>query len=221
MLFATRVFRSQAPWRVNLQVFSPSGDFFVMIRKIMNKLWKPAVEIMIIAVLILLALWSSKVAVENEFVRFFAHEFGYLGIFVASVANALNPIVQIPMVAFLPLLTNLGLDKWMIIGAITFAVFIVDVAVFILVKLGGKYVHGKRFKDKDPGMKNFYKDSGWIPSFVLFFYEAAVPLPNELIIIPMAFKGYRLIPLMPAMLLGNLVFNILAAEGFIAISKFL
>lgn len=187
----------------------------------MRKFWKPAVEIIIIAVVILLALWSSKVAVGNEFIGLFAEEFGYLGVFVSSVANALNPIIQFPMVAFLPLLIGFGLEKWMLIFIITFAMFIVDVVVFILVKMGGKYMHQRKIKDKGIDVSSFYKDSSWMPTLILFFFESAVPLPNELVIIPLAFRGHRLIPLMPAMLFGNLAFNILAAEGFIAISQFL
>jgi len=187
----------------------------------MNKLWKPAVEIMLVLILIVIALWSSKVAVDNEFVRLFATEFGYLGVFVTSVVNALNPIVQFPMVAFLPLLVNLGLDKWRIILVVTFAMFLVDVVVYILVKMGGKYIYRRKLKEKGMSFRGFYKRNNWSLSFLLFLFEAVVPLPNELIIIPLAYRGHRLIPFMPAMLFGNLTFNILAAEGFITITKFL
>lgn len=187
----------------------------------MNRFWKLVFKIFFIVALVLAVLWSSKVAAKSEFIRLLAVEFGYLGIFLSSVANALNPFVQFPMAAFIPFFTDIGLDKWMIIFIITFAMFIVDVVVFVLVKMGGKYMYNRRFKDKDTYLKNFYKEHHWAPPLALFFFESVVPLPNELVIIPLAFKGYRLIPLMPAMLFGNLVFNTLAAEGFMAITQFL
>ena len=53
----------------------------------------------------------------------------------------------------------------------------------------------------------------FLPLGLLFLYAAFVPLPNELLVIPMAFMRYSMAAVMTAVLFGNVIFNTMWAFG--------
>jgi hypothetical protein len=57
--------------------------------------------------------------------------------------------------------------------------------------------------------------------FFLALYAAFAPLPNELLVIPMAFAGYRLRYIFPTVLIGNFLFNTTFALGITSLLNFL
>lgn len=52
---------------------------------------------------------------------------------------------------------------------------------------------------------------------MLFLYAALVPFPNEILIIPLAFTGYRVLYILPPLLVGNGIFNLLAGFGIVSL----
>ena len=56
-----------------------------------------------------------------------------------------------------------------------------------------------------------------LPFVVMFLYAALAPIPNEVLVIPLAFLRYPLLWIFTAVLAGNLIFNSLVAFGVIRI----
>ena len=52
-----------------------------------------------------------------------------------------------------------------------------------------------------------------LPYGLLFLYAAFAPIPNELVVIPLAFMRYSLPGVMTTVLCGNVIFNSLVASG--------
>ncbi len=52
-----------------------------------------------------------------------------------------------------------------------------------------------------------------LPYGLLFLYAAFAPVPDELVVIPLAFERYSLPGVMVAVLLGNVIFTSLTAFG--------
>ena len=59
----------------------------------------------------------------------------------------------------------------------------------------------------------------WSPALALFLFASLAPFPNEIIVVPMAFLGYRFTYVLLPVFLGNMVFNSIYAIGAINILK--
>lgn len=91
-------------------------------------------------------------------------------------------------------------------------------SVFFLARAGKDIVSesvGEKIFEKFWSMpEKYYR----YPLGLLFIFAALAPLPNEIVLIPLAlFFGYSLKELLPVVLAGNLIFNILFAKGLLNI----
>ena len=59
----------------------------------------------------------------------------------------------------------------------------------------------------------------WSPVLILFLFASLVPFPNEIMVIPMAFLGYRSVYILLPVFFGNMVFNSIYAIGVANVIK--
>ncbi len=174
----------------------------------------------IVFLVLVFAWWASKYVADNIEVQEVIAEFGYLGVFIVSVISGFNVFIPVPAVSFLPILVESGLNFWISIIVITLGMTLGDSLGYLLGYVGRAvtdvektYIFRKLHKIK--------VKRKWLPILILVIYSGFAPLPNEAMVIPMAVLGYEYKYILPAILLGNLIFNTLAAFGIISLFNIL
>lgn len=184
-----------------------------MVNSFIKTNYKQAIVVFVIAIF---AFWLSKLTLENDSIQSIVSAYGYAGIFLISAISGFNLIIPIPVATFLPVFLNAGLDFWYVILAISFGMTMGDTLGFLVGKAGKVVltVHMRRMMKK---LEGWQKKNPKSPLIFLSIYSAIAPLPNELVVVPLAFMGYRLKHVFPIIFIGNFIFNILLAKGIITI----
>jgi len=180
------------------------------------------VRFFIIIVIMVIAFKVAFVARDSEVLRQFVLSFGYVGILVIAFISGLNLIVPIPAVAFMPLFIESGFSFWITLGVITVGMTIADSVAYWLGREGRSIVSEAQRKGRlITYFDKLLKKGDKMPMIVLLLYAAFAPLPNEVLVIPMGFVGYRLSHIFPIVLIGNAIFNILFAFGVVSLFNLL
>ena len=162
------------------------------------------------------ALWLSIFVSESEVAQELVAKYGYLGIFVMGTVSGFNLAFPVPAVAFVPVFTASGLSAVPAVILMALGMTLGDLAGYFIGRAGHEVL-----------LKNHNSDNGILgkfreklrraPLLLLFLYIAFVPFPNEILVIPMGFIGYRLKHIFPVILAGNMIFNTLASLAFLGI----
>lgn len=176
-------------------------------------------KIVFIIIFILFAIFISVEARENEFIRRSINDYGYLGIFIISLISGFNLVVPIPAITFLPAFVESGLNEYWIILLITAGMATADSIAFFIGKTGKQIALSGAQKGLLNKLEGIRQRSHGIPIVLLFLFAAFAPLPNEVILIPIAILGYRFITILPVIFLGNFIFNILVGAGILNLSR--
>ncbi len=185
--------------------------------KKLEKILQYCIKIGLAAVIILFAFWLEKIATHNEFVKIIAAKFGYAGTFVVAFISGFNLIIPVPAVSFVPLLVASGLNKWGLIAVLTLGMTAADAAACLL---------GKKFRErleirmekKIAHYKEIHDRHHWAPLAILFLVASVAPLPNEVLVIPLAVIGYSAKQIVPPVFFGNMIFNYLSAQGIMTLA---
>jgi membrane protein YqaA with SNARE-associated domain len=156
--------------------------------------------------------WLSSFVSGSEKIQEIILRFGYIGIFFVAVVSGFNVVVPLPAISFLPALTEAGLGFWTSIIVITLGMTFGDGLGYLLGYLGrtvSDIEETKIFRK----LREIKQKREWLPIVFLAAYAAVGPLPNEVAVIPLAIMGYKFRYIFPAVFIGNLIFNILAAYG--------
>ncbi len=154
---------------------------------------------------------SSRLAYQAE-VLAVVDSFGYFGIFLVSFISGFNVVVPIPVIGFWQLFVEAGLAVWGVIAVITFGMTLGDMVGFMIGKTG-RSIESKAVHAHVARIDTVTRKYRVGPMVLLFLYACFAPAPNELIVMPLAFMGYRLKIMFPILLLGNAVFNTLVVLG--------
>ena len=176
---------------------------------------KPIISLAVIILIFFVSTSFSKEVRETAFVQEIVLEYRYIGVLTTSFISGLNLIVPIPAIAFLPLFFAAGLDLSMTILIITIGVTLADSFAYLVGSVGRKLVSSPRQVKITNQFQRIRNRYSFLPLVILFLSAAFVPLPNEIIIIPLAFLGYHLYQIFPVLLIGNATFNILSAIGIL------
>lgn len=173
---------------------------------------KLTASIAVVVAVIVLAIWLGILAKENEFIQNAVLNYGYIGVFFLSIVSGFNIIVPIPIAAFFPLLIASGLNQWITILVVAVGTTVADTLSYLIGRIG-RQLMSPRTEQTLERFEKMKSRARYLPFIFLFFFAAFVPLPNELLIIPLAFLGYHLKHLIPVVFLGSLIFNTLAMFG--------
>lgn len=183
----------------------------------MKNVFKTFLKLLALIVFVGLVVYLGQVAQESETVRNMVVNYGYGGIFLIALISGFNLVVPIPAISFLPLFVESGLNYWITIVFITAGMAMADVVVYLLGKAGKKALTNSQGEKVLVWFRNIQEKHPHLPLFLLFIFATAVPLPNELLVIPLAFLNYRLLQVFPIVLVGNFIFNLLYAQGIFRI----
>lgn len=173
-------------------------------------------QIVIIVFVIIGVIWLNRLAIDSEFFRNITERFGYIGMFFAAIASGFNLLVPIPIIGFFPFFVDIGLSPILIILTISVGMMIGDAFGYLIGKAGRNVVllKNRKMVRRLEKIQTRYSKG---PIVIMWLYASFVPLPNEVLVIPMGFLGYKLRNIMIAVFFGNILFNSLVAFGIFKI----
>ena len=190
-----------------------------MVKKIIEENHSHTVRLLLVLFAIALALWASWAIKDNELVSELVGRFGYVAIFLVAVVSGFNLVVPIPAVSFFHVFLASGLNAFTLIVVISSGMALADFIGYLLGK-AGRHIALSTFEVKV--MNKFERVKArwnWSPTLALFLFSSVVPLPNEIVVIPMGFMGYKPISVFPPLFFGHMIFNSLYAFGAINVIK--
>lgn len=178
------------------------------------------IKIITVLAVLLFAVLATVIVREYESLQDIALSYGYAGVFLASIVSGFNIISVVPVVAFVPVFIAAGLHLWAVIAIIIIGTTIADMISYAIAYFGKQIMltHIQKAIMRLEALRVRYHTS---PMVALFFFAALVPLPNEILIIPMVFLGYTLRHILIPVLLGNALFTILSTLGVVSLFNLL
>lgn len=169
-----------------------------------------ALRLVLIAGVVAAVVWANLYASDHELVRQATQRFGYPGIFVAAAISGFNLVVPIPVIAFFPFFMEIGLAPVPTVLVIAVGMTVGDLVGYLV----GRTARGV-VRPKEGGIVQRLEALGEkyprTPLLVMFLYAAFAPVPNELLVLPLAFLRYPVAGIFLAVLAGNMIFNSLMA----------
>ena len=182
-------------------------------------MWNPIFKLIGIAFIFVLAFWLARTAQDSSIIADIVLQYGYVGIFIISVISGINVIVPIPAVSFVPLFLEVGFGFWTMIATMVAGLTVADLLGYAIGRSGrelaSSWNHKKIFRRLDSMKSKHY----FVPIIALFFFASLVPFPNEVLVIPLGFLGYRFIHVFIPLFLGNIIFTIFTSFGVINLFK--
>lgn len=171
-----------------------------------------AIRLLLIAAVVALVVWGNLYASEHDLVRQATQRFGYPGIFVAAAISGFNLVVPIPVIAFFPFFMEVGLRPVPTVMVIALGMTAGDLVGYLLGRTARDVV-----RPREGGvirrLESLRERHPRLPLVIMFLYAAFAPLPNEVLVLPMAFLRYPVAGIFAAVLAGNMIFNGLVAFG--------
>ncbi|MFH1286618.1 MAG: hypothetical protein ABII02_02605 [Candidatus Magasanikbacteria bacterium] len=174
---------------------------------------KTLLKILFVCLFIFLIFWVNKFAFDNGVIKNIVSTFGYTGILFTAVISGFNVVVPVPIIAFFPFFMELGFHPIIAVLVIAFGMSVGDFFGFLIGSAGREVIKPKEGKILKR-LEDMREKHSLLPLVFMFFYAAFMPIPNELVVIPLAFLGYRMWKVMTVIFLGNIIFNTIAAFGF-------
>lgn len=174
-------------------------------------------RLFILALVLIAALWVATSIGDYESIRTIIASWGYPALFLVAVVSGFSLVAPVPAVAFVPLVVAAGLNFWIAIIIVIVGMTIGDGFGIFLGSTGRSALEewiSIRWIDR---IERFIGKWKLKPEILAFFYAAFVPLPNELLFVPLAFLKKKVSHLLLAAFLGNAVFNMIAAGILVGI----
>lgn len=169
--------------------------------------------------LFFVTLFMAQFIGRNEVVQEFVASFGYVGIFATAIISGFNVIVPIHAATFTPLFVAAGFPLPGIIICLVLGITISDLVSFWVGVTGKHFAHEKYGKQL-MRLEAMTARKWWLPIAFLFAWSIIAPVPNELILIPLAVIGVPFRRVIIPLLAGNTIHMTLVIYGVIKIFHF-
>lgn len=176
-------------------------------------LYQAVLLLLVVAAVFSLSLWIAS----NESVLGAITHYGYWGAFLISIISGFNLVIPVPAASFVPLFLSAGLSLPILILIISVGMTLADFLGYLIGKTGRTALKATKHLPQWARSETWNDKSNFWIGGAVFLYAAFIPLPNELIVIPLALIGHRLTAIAPVLLLGNITFNLIASWGFISL----
>jgi membrane protein YqaA with SNARE-associated domain len=144
--------------------------------------------------------------IEN-WLRDFAVQYGYLGVFLISLVGAMSIFVPIPYTVVIFILGGFAsFDPFLIAVAAGLGAAIGEFSGY-LIGMGGRKVIGDKYKKRMDFLTKLFKKLGPIAIFVF----ALTPLPDDLLFIPLGVMRYGILQAFIPALIGKFFSNLIIA----------
>lgn len=163
------------------------------------------------------AMWFGIFVSENNVAQQLVARYSYIGALLLGVISGFNFVVPIPAAAFIPTFKAAGESVAMAIAFTTLGMTIGDLVGYFIGKAGREVVLLEKHRGKIGFLEKVKERHHWTPLLLLFLFAAFIPFPNEILVAPLAFIGYRLKYIFPIALAGNAIFNLIASLLFLGV----
>ncbi|HWO07515.1 MAG TPA: hypothetical protein VNM40_02935 [Candidatus Paceibacterota bacterium] len=177
---------------------------------------KSLLRLVFLAATLATAFWLGSIANENAAVQNLITSGGYLGVFLFSIINGFNIVVPIVTASFVPALVAAGLNPYFAIAVISLGMTIADCAAYFLARLGRVHLTETQTVVARI-LRRAEKRQHWLPLVLLALFAAFVPIPTEVVLIPLGLLGYRSHSVVPIVFVGNALFNSIVGLGSISL----
>jgi membrane protein YqaA with SNARE-associated domain len=174
-------------------------------------------KVLLVMLILFAALWLANSALESQKVLDYVSQYGYAGIFATSIVSGFNVVVPIPIVAFFEVFMESGLNFWFVILLITIGMTIGDGVGYLIGNASRDVAIFDKHSATVAKLQKFHDRNNLMPLGVMFLYASLAPLPNEIVVIPLAFLKYSARDVLAVVFAGNFIFNLLGALGVIGL----
>lgn len=158
------------------------------------------------------AILMAQFISQNETANQVIAEFGYVGVLILAIISGLNPVLPLPAATLTPLFTEAGLTIPLVIISLTIGTLIADFIGFSLGHISRTSV-AKRYPKQFATFTSLGSQRKRLIFVFVSFYAALMPLPNEIILIPLAVAGVSFPFLLLPLFIGNLINQSLLVYG--------
>jgi len=169
----------------------------------------------LIVVLVAAVIVGQYISSNESFVQLIA-TFGYAGVFVAAIIAGVNVILPVPAAAFTPVFIEAGLTTPLIIISLAAGTLVADLIGYLIGHTSRELLAAKHPRVLALTQKVSTKHPVIVVSFVAL-YAGFVPLPNELILIPLALGGVPWRWLVLPLFFGAIMIQTLLVTGVSAL----
>jgi membrane protein YqaA with SNARE-associated domain len=163
-----------------------------------------------LGVLLAIATWASEAEMAHDIFR----SIGVPGLFGLSVLSGFGPV---PIITFFPALLEAGFTPVVALVTISLGMTTADCVGALIGRLG-RAVVSPRGSAFSAWVERNHQEHPFVLWGGLMFYAAFVPLPNKLLVIPMVWLGISPVRILPAVFIGNFIFNAIAANGLLYVT---
>ena len=157
---------------------------------------------------------------ESGWVEGFVSRSGIIGAIVVAFVCGLNFIVPVPPATFAPIFIEAGVSPYLVITGFVIGTTIADSLSYLLGWIGKTYAESAYPKTTER-LHRFMDRHAYYVLPVTFAYFAFAPLPNEILLIPLALSGYRFRMLLIPMVLGSVFHHSLLVLGYQSVFEWL
>lgn len=178
-----------------------------------HTIWAKRVGLGVLALAMLSGIFLlATIISDDKAAQELVQRLGYVGVLIVSFIAGLNAIVPVPAGSFVPIFLAAGLSMPLIIATLVVGTTLADLLAFYVGMKGREFAAAQH-----PRVINFttWLRSGKEPYIIpgVFLYAAFSPIPNELILIPLALAGVRFRTLVLPLFLGTIVYQTAFALG--------
>lgn len=186
---------------------------YFLLNSMNKRVPKSIFSVLFVIALLVGAYFAGQEILENDHLREFVNGFGYIGVFAMAIIGGFNIIVPVPAITFLPIFLAADLNFLGIIITIALGATLADSIAYLLGNASRAVLNDSKQERLAALLREVQEKRAWLIPILLILYGSFVPLPNEVIVAPLAFIGYKFRYILPLVLIGNFVFNYLAATG--------
>lgn len=174
-----------------------------------------AVLLCVVLAMILAVYASWQLSTSPEVVAMIS-SLGYVGVFIAAVIAGLNVVFPVPAATLTPLFVAAGMAIPLVIMFLALGTLVADLLGYLIGHTSRSLLENRYPKLTDTTKRLAQMNPVWLVLFVAS-YAAFMPLPNELILVPLAFAGVSWRLLIWPLFVGALIIQTLLVTGVTAI----
>lgn len=171
---------------------------------------KKLTQLTLAGLLIVLFIWLNVYIISHPELITVLQTIGPIGLFLLSIMSGFNVVVPIPVSVLYPSFVAIGYAPVMVIGIIAVGTMIGDTLGFLIGRAGKQFLPDNRIAKK---FLAFTTEHPHLLMVMVFCYGMLVPMPNELIVIPLAALGVPWYKVLVPLFFGSTIFITIIALG--------
>ena len=168
----------------------------------MQKRNKNILQFVLIVSLIIILILLTPLLKESDIIVRLVDSYGYIAVFLLSIISGFNILVPVPPAIIGTLFIELGLNIVGVIITIIIGITIADLTAFYLGKTINQFFENRNAVRR---IEKYILKYKYFHIILILLWASFIPLPNEVILIPLAIIGYKFKDIVIPLLIGNVI----------------